>query len=70
MRIVISIFCVALVCHSGALMGAGGDRDQKVIADRDQLIESDTWIYNDLTRAKEIAADAGKPMMIVFRCIP
>ena len=45
-------------------------RDEQVIDDRAELQDSDTWVYNDLARAKEAAAAAGKPMMIVFRCIP
>ncbi|MCG8602405.1 MAG: hypothetical protein MI807_19830 [Verrucomicrobiales bacterium] len=45
-------------------------RDEMVIEDRDELQNSDTWIYNDLEKAKEAAAASGKPMMIVFRCIP
>ena len=45
-------------------------RDEQVIDDRDHLQNSDTWIYNDLEKAKEAAAEAGKPLMIVFRCIP
>jgi len=45
-------------------------RDEQVIDDRAELQENDTWIYNDLARAKDAAAEAGKPLMIVFRCIP
>ncbi len=45
-------------------------RDEMVLEDRDELLKSDTWIYNDLDKAK-VAAKAGKkPLMIVFRCIP
>ena len=35
-----------------------------------ELQTSDTWIYNDLAKAKEAAEATGKPLMIVFRCIP
>ena len=54
------------------IQGADGKktRDQMVIEDRDELQNSDTWIYNDLGKAREAAAAAGKPMMVVFRCIP
>tara|TARA_R110002096_G_scaffold61208_7_gene152163 strand:+ start:341 stop:565 length:225 start_codon:yes stop_codon:yes gene_type:complete len=45
-------------------------RDEQVMDDRDKLIDNDTWIYNDLTKGKEVAAASGKPLMVVFRCIP
>ena len=45
-------------------------RDEMVIEDRDKLQNNDTWIYNDLAKAKEAVAASGKPMMVVFRCIP
>ncbi len=45
-------------------------RDEMVIEDRDELQNNDTWIYNDLGKAKEAAAASGKPLMVVFRCIP
>ena len=45
-------------------------RDEQVHDDRDQLKDDSNWIYNDLSSAKEAARSAGKPMMIVFRCIP
>ena len=45
-------------------------RDEQVVDDRAELQDNDTWIYNDLTKASEAAEAAGKPMMIVFRCIP
>ena len=31
---------------------------------------ADGWILNDVTRAREIAAEAAKPMLVVFRCVP
>ena len=45
-------------------------RDEQVIEDRDHLKNNDTWIYNDVAAAKERAQSNGKPMMVVFRCIP
>jgi hypothetical protein len=30
----------------------------------------DTWIYNDLARGFETARETGKPLLVVFRCIP
>ncbi len=46
------------------------DRATKVRSDR-QKVESDGyWIYNDLTRGVEKARTEGKPLLVVFRCIP
>ncbi|MDF1741793.1 MAG: hypothetical protein P1U86_21705 [Verrucomicrobiales bacterium] len=45
-------------------------RDEMVLEDRAELIGNDTWIYNDLEKAKAVAKAANKPLMIVFRCIP
>lgn len=45
-------------------------RDEMVIEDRDELQKSDTWIYNDFDRAKAESKASGKPLMVVFRCIP
>ncbi len=64
---------VALVCltsFAGFAAEQKKTRDEQVIDDRKELQDSDTWIYNNLGDAKEAAKAAGKPMMIVFRCIP
>lgn len=45
-------------------------RDEMVIEDREELSKDDSWIYNDLEKAKSAAKAANKPLMIVFRCIP
>jgi len=42
-------------------------RDEKVLADRDQLSEDDRWIYNDLPRGFSEAKQSDKPLLIVFR---
>lgn len=48
----------------------GQTRDQKVLNDRDQLLNDDTWYYDDLESALEAAAESNKPLMVVLRCIP
>ena len=42
-------------------------REAKVAADVKKMRTDDYWIYNDLTKARQIATDAKKPLMIVFR---
>ncbi|WP_169977885.1 Trx7/PDZ domain-containing (seleno)protein [Tautonia rosea] len=46
------------------------DRDTKVRNDREAFETSDDWIYNDLDAGIEAARVSGKPLMVVFRCIP
>lgn len=65
---------VALSAFSFGTLAHGAEgkktRDEMVIDDRDELKDNDTWIYNDLDRAREAAAASGKPLLVVFRCIP
>ncbi|MDP6115635.1 MAG: hypothetical protein QGG53_27555 [Planctomycetota bacterium] len=42
-------------------------RDQMVREDRQTLQSDQSWIYNDLPRAIEIASKTKKPLLIVFR---
>ena len=48
----------------------GQDRDAKVRNDRKTFQESKEWIYNDLGEGVRAAEAAGKPLLVVFRCIP
>jgi hypothetical protein len=45
-------------------------RDQLVQDDRSNFGALDTWIYNDLAKGFEQARETGKPLLVVFRCIP
>jgi hypothetical protein len=42
----------------------------KVPDDVQKYRESDYWIYNDLDRGMAEARRAGKPLLVVIRCIP
>jgi serine protease Do len=46
------------------------DRDTKVRNDRETFRASEDWIYNDLEAGVRAAKAAGKPLLVVFRCIP
>ena len=41
-----------------------------MLNDRQTFQTSKEWIYNDLAEGRRVAEHAGKPMMVVFRCIP
>lgn len=45
-------------------------RDEKVRGDRDSFAESLDWIYNDLSEGFAAGKAAGKPLLVVVRCIP
>jgi hypothetical protein len=45
-------------------------REEKVRDDRKQVEADGFWIYNDLPKAFVAASKSGKPLVVVFRCIP
>ena len=46
------------------------ERDIKVRKDRADVEGEGAWIYNDLPRGVREAKQSGKPLLVVFRCIP
>lgn len=46
------------------------DRATKVRGDRERVVSAGFWIYNDLPRGFVEAQKTGKPLLVVFRCIP
>jgi serine protease Do len=49
---------------------AAQDRATKVLNDRARVEASGFWLYNDLPQGFERARKSGKPLLVVFRCIP
>ena len=45
-------------------------RDQLVRDDLTNFGSLDTWIYNDVERGFKTAQETGKPLLVVFRCVP
>jgi len=45
-------------------------REQKVLEDRKKVEADGFWIYNDLQKGFAEAKKTGKPMIVIFRCIP
>src|SRR4051812_2962592 len=50
--------------------GQAQDRDTKVRNDRETFQASKDWVYNDLEEGVRAAEAAGKPLLVIFRCIP
>ena len=48
----------------------GGERDEKVNKERAALEGGELWVYNDLERGFAKARESGKPLLVVYRCIP
>jgi len=61
---------VFLVGISLAIGATAQTRDEKVRNDKAKVETEGFWIYNDLQRAFAEAKKTGKPMLVLFRCIP
>lgn len=46
------------------------DRETKVRNDKKNVEADESWVYNDLDRGIAEAKRTGKPMLVIFRCIP
>jgi serine protease Do len=53
-----------------ATLGAAEDRRERVLNDRKEVEAAGHWIYNDLPGGLAEAARTGKPLLVVFRCVP
>ena len=51
-------------------VSAAEDRRERVLKDRTEVQERGDWVYNDLPKGIEEAKRTGKPLLVVFRCIP
>ncbi len=52
------------------LQASAQTREEKVREDRRRVESEGFWIYNDWQRARTIAAEKGKPIVVVLRCVP
>ncbi len=55
---------------SASWLAAAESRDTKVLNDRTNVVAAGRWIYNDLPQGFAEAQRTGKPLLVVFRCIP
>lgn len=44
--------------------------NDKLLADQSEFQNQNRWIYNDLDRALKQSKTSGKPLLVVFRCVP
>jgi serine protease Do len=67
----IRIFLLTLtLCCTFCAAARAQDRRAKVLNDRAEVEADGYWIYNDLPRGIEEAQKTGKPLLVVFRCLP
>jgi hypothetical protein len=65
-----TLIVVAGFLLAGHALFAAEDRDAKVLQDRQEVQASGTWVYNDLARGMAAARRTGRPLLVVFRCVP
>jgi hypothetical protein len=69
------IFCrtialAASVLFTALAASAAEDRRERVLKDRTDVQARGDWVYNDLPQGIAEATRTGKPLLVVFRCIP
>lgn len=66
--------CLVALCFSIPVIAADPpkpkDRNALVREDKPAVMQDERWVYNDLEKGKAEAAKTGKPLLVVFRCIP
>ncbi len=70
MKALLFPLALAAVSLSSLSIASAGPRDEAVNGDREALRDSELWIYNDLGRAIGASKESGKPIFLVYRCIP
>ena len=55
---------------ASAVLRAAEDRRERVLNDPKEVEAAGHWIYNDLPKGVAEASHAGKPLLVVFRCVP
>jgi hypothetical protein len=63
----LTLICCLLFTAS---LAVAQDRETKVRNDKKNVEADDSWVYNDLNRGIAEAKQSGKPLLVVFRCIP
>jgi hypothetical protein len=62
---------IALLLALLPIVAVGAEsRDTKVRNDRTDVMSTGHWIYNDFAKGVAEAKQAGKPLLLVLRCVP
>lgn len=65
-----SLFRIVVLLAMASGPASAQDRDTLVRQDRDRYGQGGPWIYDDLDQGLALAKREGKPLLVVFRCIP
>ncbi|MBW3542405.1 MAG: PDZ domain-containing protein, partial [Planctomycetes bacterium] len=68
LRYMLAVLMVLALAHAG--FGQQVSREEKVRKDRKEVLELGEWYYNDLEAGRAEARRTGKPLLVIFRCIP
>ena len=68
--LVVLVLACAASCDQAQPQDKQQERGETVRSDRKQVEALGSWIYDDLPRAVGLAKESGKPLLVVFRCIP
>ncbi len=68
MRFLQAILLLTILGWGGALNAQ--EREIKVRGDKKRVESDGYWIYNDLPRGIDETKKSGKPLLVVFRCVP
>lgn len=60
----------SMICQSVIAQEARKTPTDKLLADQSEFAGQNRWIYNDLDKALAQSKKSGKPVLIVFRCVP
>jgi serine protease Do len=58
------------IIPAGLLHAQSKDRNTLVREDKTRVLEDGFWIYNNVELGLEQATQSGKPLLVIFRCIP
>ncbi len=64
------LLSLAVALLAAPCLVADGDRETRVRDDRKDITAGGRWIYNDLDAGFAQAKATGRPLLVVFRCIP
>ena len=69
-ELALAAILTASVCLTAASLRAAEDRRERVLNDPREVEAAGHWIYNDLPKGVAEASRTGKPLLVVFRCVP
>jgi hypothetical protein len=63
--------CLEIVCSAGLASAVPpGEREKAVRGDIAKFENDESWVYNDWDKAVATARQAGKPLLVLLRCVP